>query len=546
MRGLITAGVVVGLAAPALSAAGQDPSPPAAPRAARLKAFDAQPAAVSRGQAPAPPAGTLTQPRVLTGPSVTVENNPPGTAPVAPPPPGTVYGGPPTPLPGAPAASFVLPPGFSAPPVYADGGAYAVPPAYPPPGLGGPQQVAPPVGRPALAPPPHLDVPLYGGAAGPVDPAGPTGLLTGLARPGGQGRLDVSGELLLWWTKAPRVPVLVTTGPPESNGILGQPGTRTLFGGDTLSSSVSAGGRFAATYWLTPDRLWGVEGRIFFVPSFGKDFVANSSRDALLARPFINANTSAPFSQIVAAPGLAAGGVLVHPNTSLWGAEVNVARALGCDPCRPSALFGGFRYLSLSDQLNITERFVRTPESQLGIGVPTATSGVVSDQFRTENHFYGAQLGLRGERRIGSRWFAEGRASVALGTVFQTAQIDGGQVINTAAGQTYSSGGLLALEGANIGRYTQSRFGVLPEAGLKVGYYVTPNLKVGVGYNFLFLNSVLRAGDQIDPFVDVTRIPNFPLPAGAAPPLAEVRPRPTLRTTDVFVQGIGLSVQYTW
>ena len=44
------------------------------------------------------------------------------------------------------------------------------------------------------------------------------------------------------------------------------------------------------------------------------------------------------------------------------------------------------------------------PGSNTGIGVPTVTDGVVNDRFRTENHFYGVNLGLAAEVRRGA-WF---------------------------------------------------------------------------------------------------------------------------------------------
>ena len=55
----------------------------------------------------------------------------------------------------------------------------------------------------------------------------------------------------------------------------------------------------------------------------------------------------------------------------------------------------------------------------------------------------------------------------------------------------------------------------------------------------------MRAGHQIDTGLDVTRIPNFPLPGNIAP-LPNTRPLVPLRTTDVFAQGVSFSLQYTW
>jgi hypothetical protein len=170
----------------------------------------------------------------------------------------------------------------------------------------------------------------------------------------------------------------------------------------------------------------------------------------------------------------------------------------------------------------------------------------VVDRFRTENRFHGVNLGLAGELRRG-RYFGAFKGSVGLGSIYQTLDVSGGQnLLTTTGGVTNAVGGLLALPGANIGTFTQRKYGVVPEANLTLGVYLTPNLRFGVGYSLLYMNSVIRPGDQIDPVVDATRIPNFPLdpPATAVNP-----PRPRawpLRTTDIFAQGITFSLQWTW
>jgi hypothetical protein len=117
--------------------------------------------------------------------------------------------------------------------------------------------------------------------------------------------------------------------------------------------------------------------------------------------------------------------------------------------------------------------------------------------------------------------------------------------LNTTTGSTYTEGGLLAIPGANIGTFRQAKFGVLPEAGLTIGMYLTPNLRFGVGYNFMYLNSVVRPADQIDLGLDVRRIPNFPV--GTVPAIAGVRPSAyPLKTSDFFVQGITFSLMWSF
>ena len=142
------------------------------------------------------------------------------------------------------------------------------------------------------------------------------------------------------------------------------------------------------------------------------------------------------------------------------------------------------------------------------------------------------------------RWFTNLTTKIALGTVHQTAIIEGNQTISFDTGTTSSfPGGLLAVPG-NIGQYTQNKFAVVPQVGLNIGYHVTPNFRVFMGYNFMYLSSVLRPGNQIDTNIDVTRIPNFPV-AGATT-LPFVRPTVPLKDTDFFTQGLSFGMQWKW
>jgi hypothetical protein len=62
-----------------------------------------------------------------------------------------------------------------------------------------------------------------------------------------------------------------------------------------------------------------------------------------------------------------------------------------------------------------------------------------------------------------------------------------------------------------IGRYAADRFALAPEAQLNVGYQFLPGLRGQVGYNFLYLTSVARPGNQIDNTFDGLTHPAVPL-----------------------------------
>jgi hypothetical protein len=379
--------------------------------------------------------------------------------------------------------------------------------------------------------------------------------LYGEGRPGAAdrfygGRNWVGAELLMWWNRSTQVPALVTTSSPQYNGIVGQGDTRVLLGG-SFGDTYHVGGRISAGHWFDDCELRGVDVRLFWVAPSTATFSASDPPYTLLARPFVNTNPGTAStvglgqtSEVVAGPGVATGNVVAQLKSTVWGADIDYRRYLLGTPQARLDLLVGYRYLDLHETLTVSESFDRIPGSNLGVGVP-AQSGTVTDQFRTENQFHGGQVGLVGTVERG-RWSLEARSSIAFGTVFQTAEINGGQVLVFPNGTVQTAqGGLLAVPGANIGRYSQARFAVLPEVGLNLGYNITPRLKVFFGYNFLYLSSALRPGGVIDTNIDAARVPNL-LPAGSAAPTAAIHPTVPMTTSGYFVQGISFGVSYRW
>jgi hypothetical protein len=156
--------------------------------------------------------------------------------------------------------------------------------------------------------------------------------------------------------------------------------------------------------------------------------------------------------------------------------------------------------------------------------VPVALSKAtvkIGDFFGTGNDFYGGQLGLEGEIHLGKRLFLDVWGKAAFGTNAQRVLIGGDTIIiapPTPVGNKVLQGGIFA-QSTNIGTYTQTQFAVIPEVGAKFGVRITDNLRFSAGYEFLFINRVVRPGDEINPQINPTRIP-FLLqkPAGAAQP----------------------------
>ncbi len=357
----------------------------------------------------------------------------------------------------------------------------------------------------------------------------------------GQSRLWFEGDVLLWWIKDSRMPPLVTTSPQSSLGVLGQPGTAVLFGGN-LDNENQLGGRFRAGLWLDDCHALGVETGFFFLGQRSNDFLTGSGGDRLLARPFFNAAFGAQDAEQVAnlaVPSLPSllplgGRVGVTATSRFWGLEANGTHQLWRDGGSGVALLAGFRYLRLDEGLGIDED-LQVPESS---PESAGTRFRLDDSFSTCNNFYGGQVGGRGEL-VRGRWSLDVLGKVALGVSEQRAEVRGATLVTQpgAAPQAFT-GALLALP-TNIGKYDRDEFAVVPEVGVNVGYRVTRQLRVRAGYTFLYWSSVARPGDQINVAVNSTQIPPGVLRGPAQPAFS-------FKGTDFWAQGVNLGIEYEY
>jgi Putative beta barrel porin-7 (BBP7) len=333
-------------------------------------------------------------------------------------------------------------------------------------------------------------------------------------------------DYLLWSVKGDKLPALVST------GNLGAPGTAVLFGDAAVNDRWRSGAEIKAGYWLDPAHGWGIEGSAFGLQDASTGFNASSNGNPTLVRPFLDVTTGLQNSLIVAAPGFSSGQIAINETSRLWGAGASVRREI-CASCagRVSALVG-YRFLRQSDGLTIATN-QQGNNLVLGPFVIAAT-----DQFATANNFSGLDLGLSGETHAGAFTF-EWLGKVALGATYSTAQINGATSIALGGGApTTLPGGLLALP-SNMGSFSQTRFAVVPEVALKLGYQVTSQLRVHAGYDFLYWSNVVRPGNVIDTGVNPTLIPPVAL-VGAS------RPLPRLDGSDFWAQGVNLGAVFSF
>ena len=83
------------------------------------------------------------------------------------------------------------------------------------------------------------------------------------------------------------------------------------------------------------------------------------------------------------------------------------------------------------------------------------------------------------------------------------APLVGSTLATPGANVTSAPTGLLA-QTSNIGRHGGSHFAFVPEVDLKIGYQLTDNLMVFVGYSALYMSDVVRPGQQVDLVIDKT------------------------------------------
>ena len=360
-------------------------------------------------------------------------------------------------------------------------------------------------------------------------------------------RWRFTSEYLMWWTNGSPTPTLVSTGPAASNGILGQPGVASLFGGDGNAATIMRSGyRGGFEWWFGPRGLWAFDGHGFFLSQRGSSTAFSSDQNPLIARPFNNLNTGLPSAEIVAFPGVFRGGIAVGQSSSLLGADLNLRRKLydGCKGCYVDLLFG-YRMLSMSEELSIAEQSTRlNPIANPNPANPSQSivHGTAFDRFQTKNVFNGGQIGTAMGFTHG-RWTLDMRTLVAIGATSSIVDISGGQSNTLNNGTTVSTpGGLLALN-SNSGRFYHQQFSIVPEVTFNLGYNLSEHCRLFVGYNFLYWTHVLRPGDQVDTGLDANRIPNFPASVNT---LSSARPTVPMTQRDFFAQGINFGLMLKW
>jgi len=349
------------------------------------------------------------------------------------------------------------------------------------------------------------------------------------------GSFQASGEYLHWWTKNSRIPPLATAG---GDGKIGSPGTQVLVDSLDFVNNPTSGGRFSLSYRPESMPSIGFEANYFFLSDRRGNLRFSSEGDPILAQPFINVANGQPDANLVAVPGSVVGPINVGARTGLWGAEANFTTNLFSSDRFHLTALAGFRSLRLEDEVAAGEQFL------VAVDVPGFGGSRVhlQDDFQTLNQFYGGQVGIEAGVKNGPLTI-DIRGKIALGEMNQNVDITGSTFVRSLdSSTTLFQGGLYALR-SNIGSYQRSELAFIPEVDVNIGWQLTSQLKLYAGYSFLWINSVARAGEQIDPVINTTQ---FPIRSGDGPLVGPARPAFTFERSDFWAQGlsIGLELRY--
>lgn len=334
-----------------------------------------------------------------------------------------------------------------------------------------------------------------------------------------------------------------------------------LAGPGGIGNSWTPGARITAGLWLDPDGKFGVEGSGFWLARTSKTitFASDASGSPFLGIPFVDQNGQSQVAVVSVPAGFPgtgltaglgeAGWINLHATTQLWGAEANGILNLWRNNCFRLDGLGGFRYLNLEDTFSM-----QTFTSSVGgfaIAAPVTNTAVgfingslqTQDFFRTQNQFYGGQVGLRGEYQTGKlRIGLSGK--LALGNMNERLTVNGNAVTRDAAGNVVSNQdrGYFAMPN-NSGTRSQNEFCLIPEFEIKGSYALTNWLSLSAGYDFLYVNRVARAASQLDNNTD-SRLQIRDV--GFNPNFQTNVPSNDIRTSSFWAQGVTVGLEFRW
>jgi len=334
-------------------------------------------------------------------------------------------------------------------------------------------------------------------------------------------RFWVTTEYVHYWQeKTPKLPELLSLADPTDSFPVGS-----YYGNKGMSWDDGNGVKLTAGAWLDTRKMIGVEVSGFYIPK------QNQTNNYNLAAGNVDAffqdyNLGSPphiFNNFF--PLDASSTANFQYSTEQYGGEANALLHLGDWEPSPGLRItanglGGFRYFGLadtySDQYN---------EPNLGY--------FYSDSFKTDNNFYGANVGIHARFQYAS-FFADVTPKIALGVTDESVDVDGSNSVpnNPGPGGFYASGN-------KLGHRSNVPFAYLPQITVKLGYDFNETVEAFVGYDALYLSDVARVENQISTNLDGNQMAGFNYVPGGP---ADQSPAQGVQSSSMFEQGVTAGI----
>lgn len=341
-------------------------------------------------------------------------------------------------------------------------------------------------------------------------------------------------EYLHWWVQnSPiNVPLITQNNNPSAFGFIGEPGTTVIFGTGSNNPAFNFGGipgvRINIGGWVNKAFIYGLEASGYTLFSSKKSFTASSidGKNAIINIPFFSVDSGNENVLVNRLPNTAS----VSDTLQSFGFELNGLYNLKNQTNFPLIFLLGFRYLNVQEKLRLNDAVINA------LPIPNSVLNV-RDDFSTGNDFYGIQTGIRTNIRY-QKIYLDFSVKIAFGNNHQILGINGQTNINN---QTILQPIGLFAEPTNIGNYQSNQFAVLPELQAKIGYHFTQHVHAFIGYDFFYLNKVIRPGEQIDRNINLSQ---NSLTGGTGILSGPAAPSVGFNNTSMWMQGIGVGIEY--
>lgn len=327
----------------------------------------------------------------------------------------------------------------------------------------------------------------------------------GICRPS---RIWGGVEYLMWWHKERSLPHLVTTSPATgaaaTAGVLGQTGTRTLFGNQAIGQDdEETGYRVTGGFWLDANQTVGIGGSYAELDTQVDNYSNASLGNPVLARPFFNLDpgVNAEDALLVAFPGVSEGGINAQSSLDVYSADVFLRYLLYSGYCNRIDVIAGYHRTEIEDDLLISHNITSVDGTTHG---PVGAVINSYDRYTVDNSFDGGEIGLRSQANDGRLTWSL-LTKISFGNMRQRVTIDGSTTTTLGAASATNNYGLLTLP-SNIGAYERDEFSIVPELNVGVAYNLNSSLSASVGYSVIYWSDIYYAHQVIDTTINPTQV----------------------------------------